>query len=130
MPGRGGQGPAGRTSPGEATTRATGKIEKIDEKSIVIQAEDGRTIQFQRSKDTRFYKESKEIPASELKAGDRVTVEATEDQRGRLYARSVYPGAARVGPAGNRFDQAPGRAAARPGRPRAARAEAWRPREA
>jgi len=89
VPGRGGQGPARRTSPDEATTRATGKIEKIDEKSIVIQAEDGRTIQFQRSKDTRFYRESKEIPASELKAGDRVTVEATEDQRGRLYARSV-----------------------------------------
>ena len=28
VPRRGGQGPAGRTSPDEATTRATGKIEK------------------------------------------------------------------------------------------------------
>jgi hypothetical protein len=47
-------------------------------------------LEFQRTKDTKFYKDSKEISAADLKPGDNVSVEATQDQRGRLYARSVY----------------------------------------
>ncbi len=90
MPRRGGQGPAGGPSSEETTTRASGKLTKLDDKSLVVEARDGRTLEFQRTRDTRFYKESKEIKAADLKPGDQVSVEATQDQRGRLYARSVY----------------------------------------
>ncbi len=90
LPRRGGQAPGGQTAPEEATTRATGKLTKIDDKSLTVEARDARTLEFQRTKDTRFYKDSKEIGAADLKPGDDVSVEATQDQRGRLYARSVY----------------------------------------
>jgi hypothetical protein len=83
-------GPTDRTSSEQATTHESGKLTKIDDKSLVVEARDGRTLEFQRTKDTRFYKESKEVRATEFKPGDEVAVEATQDQRGRLYARSVY----------------------------------------
>jgi hypothetical protein len=87
VPGRGGQG---RTTPEETTTRTSGKLQKIDDKSLVVEAPDGRTLEFSRSGATKFYRDSKEISASDLKAGDQVTVESTQDQRGRLFARSVF----------------------------------------
>src|SRR5689334_6223607 len=40
-----------------------GKVQKIDEKRIVVQLYDGRTAIFQRSGKTKFYKDAKEVKA-------------------------------------------------------------------
>ena len=58
IPRGGKQGPAGGSRPGEATTRTSGKLQKIDEKTIVVEAPDGRVLEFRRSADTKFYKDS------------------------------------------------------------------------
>jgi len=55
-----------------------------------MEAEDRRVLVFRRNSSTKFYKESQEIKAAELKSGDQISVEATEDQEGYLYARNVY----------------------------------------
>ncbi len=88
---RGGKkGGSDSKAPAEKVSRTTGKLSKIDEKSITMEAEDRRVLVFRRNSSTKFYKESQEIKAAELKSGDQISVEATEDQEGYLYARNVY----------------------------------------
>jgi hypothetical protein len=88
---RGGKkGGSDSKAPAEKVSRTTGKLSKIDEKSISMEAEDRRVLVFRRNSSTKFYKESQEIKAAELKSGDQISVEATEDQEGYLYARNVY----------------------------------------
>ena len=55
-----------------------------------MEADDRRVLVYRRNSSTKFYKESQEIKAAELKTGDQISVEATEDQEGYLYARNVY----------------------------------------
>lgn len=85
---RGGKG--GGQAPAENVKRTTGKLRKIDEKTITVEAGDRRVLVFRRNSRTKFYKESQEIKDSEFKPGDQISVEATEDQQGYLYARDVY----------------------------------------
>jgi hypothetical protein len=87
VPGRDKQGGATRS---DALQRSTGTLKKVDEKSIVIDAADGRKIEFKRSEKTRFFRDAHEIAASELKPGDEVAVEAAEDRDGFLLAKNVY----------------------------------------
>jgi hypothetical protein len=79
----------------EKLVRAQGKLRKIDDKSLVLAASDGRVIEYRRTARTKFFGnskdgDSKEIEAPKLKAGDEVSVEAEEDQEGYLSARNVY----------------------------------------
>ena len=66
-----------------------GKLRKIDDKVILLDLDDGRTASFQRSHKTKFYKDSKEIKASELHIGDRVSLDASEDPQAFLNALKV-----------------------------------------
>ncbi len=71
------------------TQRSLGKLTKVDDQSLVVEVPDGRVLTFKRSEKTQFFRDEKEIKPAELKVGDRVTVEATEDQEGFLYAVKV-----------------------------------------
>jgi hypothetical protein len=66
-----------------------GKLSKIDEKTIVVDVPDGRVVQFQRDTKTKVYRESQEINASELKVGDEISAEGTQDKDGNLYATTI-----------------------------------------
>ena len=66
-----------------------GKLKKIDEKVIEVDLDDGRMATFERSRKTKFYKDSKEVKASVLQIGDRVSIEATEDPQAYLDALKV-----------------------------------------
>jgi len=55
----------------------------------VVEVPDGRVLTFKRSDKTQFFRDDKEIKPAELKVGDRVTVEATEDQEGYMTAVKV-----------------------------------------
>jgi Domain of unknown function (DUF5666) len=94
----------GAESKSAQTQRSTGKLTKIDEQSIVVEVPDGRVIEFKRTPKTKFFRETQEIKAEELKPGDQVTVDATADQEGYLYAGNVTlvkrgpPGAAAAPP--------------------------------
>jgi hypothetical protein len=89
-PRRGKQGGNSGNTPTDILTRTAGKLQKIDKKSIVIEAADGRVLEFRRTEKTKFYKESQEIGATDLNPGDEISVEATQDQQGYLHARNVY----------------------------------------
>ncbi len=71
------------------THRSTGKLTKVDEQSLVVEVPDGRVLTFKRTETTKFFRDDKEIKPAELKPGDRVTVESTEDNEGFLTAVKV-----------------------------------------
>lgn len=64
----------------------TGKLRKLDARSVLLKLDDGRILSINRLGKTKFYKDSKAIKASEFGAGDHVSVDATEDQWGFLFA--------------------------------------------
>jgi len=92
FPGRGsgGQKQAGRpTASSEIPVTFTGKLAKLDNKTIVVDLSDSRTLEFRRTNHTKFYKNAKKVDATEFKTGDEVFVEALEDQLGWLTAIAV-----------------------------------------
>ncbi len=74
----------------ETVVRTSGKLRRIDQKLITVDADDERTLEYQRTAKTKFYKASEEIEAASLKPGDGVSVESTQDNDGRLIASAVY----------------------------------------
>ncbi len=89
-PRRGKQGGPETKGPSDRLSSFSGTLRKLDEKSLAVEAADGRILDFQRSAKTKFYKNSQEISASELEPGDRVSIEARQDQQGYLFAVNVY----------------------------------------
>ncbi len=71
------------------TQHATGKLAKVDDQTVVVDVPDGRVLTFKRTEKTRFLRDDKEIKPGDLKPGDWVTVEATEDEEAYLYAVNV-----------------------------------------
>ena len=90
IPRRGGGGPGGSTgSAANNPTHIAGKLRRIDGQSVVVEASDGRVLDFRRTNRTKFYKDSKEVGAADLKPGDQVSVDGTEDNQSYLYAERV-----------------------------------------
>jgi hypothetical protein len=90
IPRRGGGGPGGSTgSTTDKQTHIDGKLRRIDGQSVVVEASDGRVLDFRRTNRTKFYKDSKEVKATDLKPGDQVSVDGTEDSQSYLTAERV-----------------------------------------
>ncbi len=71
------------------TQRSRGTLAKVDDQSLVVEVPDGRVLTFKRTDKTQFFRDDKEIKPTELKVGDQVTVEATVDNEGYMYAVKV-----------------------------------------
>ena len=74
----------------EPTVQIKGKLSKIEEKTIAIDVPDGRVIEFQHDAKTKVYRESNEIKFAELKVGEEVSAEGTEDKDGYYYATAIH----------------------------------------
>src|ERR1035437_7808932 len=83
IPGRGRQQ---KTDPNAPTSNYKGQIKRLDKDSLVLDLDDGRTVNMKPSGKTKYYKDSNEVKPSALLIGDHVSVDATEDQQGFLYA--------------------------------------------
>ena len=88
IPGQGRQ-PPNQTSQPQAQINYQGKLKNLDDKSLVLILDDGRTLNLKRNNKTKFYKDSKEIKPSVLQIGDHLSVDSTEDKQGYLYAIKV-----------------------------------------
>lgn len=66
-----------------------GTLEKITDQLIVVELDNGRTFNFRRSGDTKFYKNSREVDGAELQPGDLVALVAKENDRAFLVAMKV-----------------------------------------
>jgi hypothetical protein len=90
IPRRGGRGTGGSTgSTADKPTHIDGTLRRIDGQSVVVEVSDGRVLDFRRTSRTKFYKDSKEVGAADLKPGDQVSVDGTEDNQSYLSAERV-----------------------------------------
>src|SRR5688572_30741943 len=68
----------------------TGILRKIDATSVSIVAPDTRTITAKLSDNLKVFKKGEESSASGLKSGDRVRIDATQDEQGFFHAVAIY----------------------------------------
>jgi len=66
-----------------------GVLRRIDQDQVVLEAADARILNFKRTDATKFYKEGEEIKPAQLRPGDHIEVEASEDDEGFLTAANV-----------------------------------------
>jgi hypothetical protein len=78
-----------KQAPEEATLNIFGVLRKLNDKELILEAQDTRILTLRRTKKTTFYKDSVEAKSSEFQAGDRLLVEASRDEEGYLYAVAV-----------------------------------------
>jgi hypothetical protein len=67
-----------------------GRLKQMDAKSISIDLDDSREMEFKRTDKTRFFKNGEELKTPDFKPGDQVSIEGPVDQRGYLTAVNVY----------------------------------------
>lgn len=88
IPGRSSK--SGSDSKGDRLTETSGVLQQIDDKSLVMQAEDTRFLIYRLTDKTKFLGKSAEIKPSEMHAGDKVRVESTQDDEGSMTAVNVH----------------------------------------
>ncbi len=67
----------------------TGVLRQLEDKTIIVTADDHRDLSFKRSSTTKFLKKGEAIAPTVLKPGDHVMVEASKDDEGYLSAVRV-----------------------------------------
>jgi hypothetical protein len=67
-----------------------GKLQQMDNKTITIALDDDRQIDFKRNDKTKFFKNGEEVKDPKFTAGDQLSVEGPEDEKGYLIAVNVY----------------------------------------
>jgi len=67
----------------------TGVVQEIDSKKLALEDADSNTLQFVLTHKTRYYAGSKKIKASDIKKGDRVSIETKRFPDGELEAINV-----------------------------------------
>ncbi len=67
-----------------------GKLKQMDKKSITLELDDSRVLEFKRTDKTKFYKNGDELKSPEFKPGDQISVEGPQDEQGYLTAVNVY----------------------------------------
>ncbi len=67
----------------------SGVVEEIDAKKIALQDADGNTLPFVLTHKTRYFAGAKKVKASDIKPGDRVSIETKRVPDGELEAINV-----------------------------------------
>jgi hypothetical protein len=65
-------------------------LKRIDSKAIVLELDDFRVLEFKRTDKTKFLKAGEDAKPEIFKPGDRISIEASEDQEAYLTAVNVY----------------------------------------
>jgi hypothetical protein len=67
-----------------------GTLKHIDSKSLTVEMDDYRVLDFRITSKTKYFKDNQEVKPSQFNAGDTVTVEGPYDKAGELTAVNVY----------------------------------------
>jgi len=83
----------GQAAPGavgdEPLATFTGAVQDIDKKVLRIKSEDANTLQFVCDRKTQYFDGDKKIKITDIKPGDRVSVESKRFRNGELEAIHV-----------------------------------------
>jgi hypothetical protein len=67
-----------------------GTLKQMDNKSITLELDDNRILDFKRNDKTKFFKNGDELKQPAFKPGDQVSVEGSQDVEGFFTAVNVY----------------------------------------
>jgi hypothetical protein len=67
-----------------------GMLKRMDAKTIVLELDDYRVLEFRRNDKTKFLKNGEPIQPAEFKVGDRIAIEGSEDAEAFLTAVNVH----------------------------------------
>lgn len=76
--------------PDEPLATFTGAVQDVDKKLLRIKSEDANTLQFVCSRKTQFFDGDKKIKVTDIKPGDRVSVDSKRFRDGELEAINVH----------------------------------------
>jgi hypothetical protein len=67
-----------------------GNLKQIDDKTITLELDDHREMQFKRTGKTKFFKNGDEVKSPKFAVGDQLSIEGPEDAQGFFSAVNVY----------------------------------------
>lgn len=71
------------------TKSTKGMLRRIEGELLILEADDHRVLRYQISPATTYQKGDKKLAAADLKPGDHLTVDSSEDLEGNMFATSV-----------------------------------------
>ena len=86
--------PGGKPNPtgtaGQPLANFRGTLKALDSKSLSLEMDDFRVVEFRLNSKTKFFKKGDEIKKPDFQTGDQLSVEGSEDQGGHMIAANVY----------------------------------------
>ncbi len=89
IPTRGKHGTSKGSGSRQPTPTFEGTLKRLDQKIIIVDLDDYRSLEFRRTGKTKFFADGKETAKPDFNRGDRVLIEATQDVEGYLTAVNV-----------------------------------------
>jgi hypothetical protein len=93
-PGTGTPIPGGKPNPtgnaGQPLANFRGNLKTLDSKSLSLEMDDYRVVEFRLNSKTKYFKKGDEIKKPDFQIGDQLSVEGSEDQGGHMIAANVY----------------------------------------
>jgi len=90
FPGRGKRQSTKDKPPDKVLPSFQGTLKRLDAKTIVLEMDDFRILEFKRTDKTKFLKNGDEMKPADFKVGDRISIEGEEDVEANLTAVNVY----------------------------------------
>lgn len=75
---------------GQPLANFRGKMKTIDSKSLALEMDDYRVVEFRLTSKTKYFKKGDEIKKPDFQQGDQLSVEGNEDNTGHMVAANVY----------------------------------------
>ncbi|HEV3202287.1 MAG TPA: hypothetical protein VGZ73_30525 [Bryobacteraceae bacterium] len=90
IPTRGSKTPKSTSTAGQPLPNFRGKLKQMDNKTISLELNDNRILDFKRNDKTRFFKSGDEVKNPKFTVGDQLSIEGPEDVDHTLTAVNVY----------------------------------------
>jgi hypothetical protein len=88
IPGRGKAQPP--STAGQPFPNFRGKLKQMDAKTLTLELDDNRVLDFTINSKTKFYKNGDEVKSPKFNPGDQLSVEGPQDAQGYMTALNVY----------------------------------------
>ncbi len=89
IPGRGSK-QQNTKEPAKVLPNFRGHLKQMDDKSLTLELDDFRVLEFRRTDKTKFFKSGDEVKTPNFGGGDQISVEGSEDPGGYFTAVNVY----------------------------------------
>jgi hypothetical protein len=75
---------------GQPLASFRGKLKTMDSKSLALELDDYRVVEFRLTSKTKYFRKGEEIKKPDFQQGDQLSVDGNEDNTGHVVAANVY----------------------------------------